>query len=274
MRARIASPMSAGVAVNVAPSSSVHVGSPARASAAALSSRQLCGVDRAALGIVGQAAAGAGIGAAGIAVRRGQRGGDVGAGAEAGIDQAFAPSAGRAPRHKARSARDWTSGSPSQSRPSQRKILDRSRRRTRAGSGPGRDPRSAAGTARRSAAPRMAERRAIGMAEVEPAGRRGREAGDDHASDCCQSELLTASRGKCCHDACHAGLASGWSQGKTGRSALSSLRATGPGGGVRTDRTRKARCARMYHPDLIRHPDSCPALVLNADYTPLSLLSA
>src|SRR3954470_21294689 len=28
--------------------------------------------------------------------------------------------------------------------------------------------------------------------------------------------------------------------------------------------------ARMYHPDLIRHPDSCPALVLNADYTPLS----
>src|ERR1700754_4953986 len=27
---------------------------------------------------------------------------------------------------------------------------------------------------------------------------------------------------------------------------------------------------RMYHPDLIRHPDGCPALVLNADYTPLS----
>lgn len=26
----------------------------------------------------------------------------------------------------------------------------------------------------------------------------------------------------------------------------------------------------MYHPDVIRHPDSCPALVLNADYTPLS----
>jgi 5-methylcytosine-specific restriction endonuclease McrA len=26
----------------------------------------------------------------------------------------------------------------------------------------------------------------------------------------------------------------------------------------------------MYHPDLIRHPDACPALVLNADYTPLS----
>ena len=26
----------------------------------------------------------------------------------------------------------------------------------------------------------------------------------------------------------------------------------------------------MYHSDLIRHPDSCPALVLNADYTPLS----
>src|SRR3546814_17642803 len=26
----------------------------------------------------------------------------------------------------------------------------------------------------------------------------------------------------------------------------------------------------MYHPDLIRHPDNCPALVLNADYMPLS----
>ncbi len=26
----------------------------------------------------------------------------------------------------------------------------------------------------------------------------------------------------------------------------------------------------MFHPDLIRHPDGCPALVLNADYTPLS----
>ena len=26
----------------------------------------------------------------------------------------------------------------------------------------------------------------------------------------------------------------------------------------------------MYHPDLIRHPESCPTLVLNADYTPLS----
>jgi 5-methylcytosine-specific restriction endonuclease McrA len=26
----------------------------------------------------------------------------------------------------------------------------------------------------------------------------------------------------------------------------------------------------VYHPDLLRHPDSCPALVLNADYTPLS----
>jgi 5-methylcytosine-specific restriction endonuclease McrA len=26
----------------------------------------------------------------------------------------------------------------------------------------------------------------------------------------------------------------------------------------------------MFHPDLARHPDNCPALVLNADYTPLS----
>jgi 5-methylcytosine-specific restriction endonuclease McrA len=26
----------------------------------------------------------------------------------------------------------------------------------------------------------------------------------------------------------------------------------------------------MFHPELTRHPDACPALVLNADYTPLS----
>ena len=26
----------------------------------------------------------------------------------------------------------------------------------------------------------------------------------------------------------------------------------------------------MYHPDLLSPPDACPALVLNADYTPLS----
>jgi len=30
------------------------------------------------------------------------------------------------------------------------------------------------------------------------------------------------------------------------------------------------RYQAMFHPDLARHPDSCPALVLNADYTPLS----
>ncbi|MFN3820511.1 HNH endonuclease [Blastomonas sp.] len=30
------------------------------------------------------------------------------------------------------------------------------------------------------------------------------------------------------------------------------------------------RAVRDPHPDFIRHPDSCPALVLNADYTPLS----
>jgi len=30
------------------------------------------------------------------------------------------------------------------------------------------------------------------------------------------------------------------------------------------------RVDEFPHPDLARHPDSCPALVLNADYTPLS----
>jgi len=33
---------------------------------------------------------------------------------------------------------------------------------------------------------------------------------------------------------------------------------------------RKAKGEGVFHPDLMRHPDSCPALVLNADYTPLS----
>src|SRR3978361_522056 len=43
----------------------------------------------------------------------------------------------------------------------------------------------------------------------------------------------------------------------------------GRGAGVRTDRTKGLRVL-VYHPELMRHPDSCPALVLNADYTPLS----
>lgn len=33
---------------------------------------------------------------------------------------------------------------------------------------------------------------------------------------------------------------------------------------------RGQRYKAMFHPDLARHPDNCPALVLNADYTPLS----
>src|SRR5690242_20566777 len=46
---------------------------------------------RAALGIVGEATAGAGIGSSGIAVRRSQRLRDVGARAEARVDQAASP---------------------------------------------------------------------------------------------------------------------------------------------------------------------------------------
>jgi hypothetical protein len=56
---------------------------------------------------------------------------------------------------------------------------------------------------------------------------------------------------------------------EAGSDALSSLRATGPeswGSGQPNERL----CALVYHPDLMRHPDGCPALVLNADYTPLS----
>ena len=71
--------------------------------------------------------------------------------------------------------------------------------------------------------------------------------------------------------ACHAGLASGGQQGKTGRTALSSLSATGPGSCSSEPKPNERLCwLCMYHPELIRHPESCPALVLNADYTPLS----
>src|SRR5688500_2154278 len=51
---------------------------------------------------------------------------------------------------------------------------------------------------------------------------------------------------------------------------LSSLRATGPEAVFEAGGHGKAIARAMYHPELIRHPDSCPALVLNADYTPLS----
>lgn len=36
------------------------------------------------------------------------------------------------------------------------------------------------------------------------------------------------------------------------------------------EQQRGQRYQAMFHPDLARHPDNCPALVLNADYTPLS----
>src|SRR5687768_6991412 len=68
-------------------------------------------------------------------------------------------------------------------------------------------------------------------------------------------------------------MASGRAQGKTGRVPSPPLpvmgRATGPGS-CSSDHRTKGSTRRMYHPELIRHPDSCPALVLNADYTPLS----
>src|SRR3990167_1981657 len=42
------------------------------------------------------------------------------------------------------------------------------------------------------------------------------------------------------------------------------------GSGAPSRDQRGQRYQAMFHPDLARHPDSCPALVLNADYTPLS----
>ena len=81
-----------------------------------------------------------------------------------------------------------------------------------------------------------------------------------------------------CHR--HPGLASGVADGKTGfrppvsRQDFAGLASRGMvrqgrGHGVRGWTNAGDNCA-VYHADLIRHPDSCPALVLNADYTPLS----
>lgn len=83
-----------------------------------------------------------------------------------------------------------------------------------------------------------------------------------------------------CHR--HLGLASGVADGKTGFGRRSPAKVPPPGKGrdSATGRRRGVRsswsqenagetCA-VYHPDILRHPDSCPALVLNADYTPLS----
>ena len=62
-----------------------------------------------------------------------------------------------------------------------------------------------------------------------------------------------------------------WATREVGPCALSSLSATRPGS-CSSDPPNERLCVglRMYHPELIRHPESCPALVLNADYTPLS----
>ena len=114
---------------------------PSRAASNAASSR-------AAPGSSGRPRQVPGYDARGVAVRRGQRLGDVGAGAEAGVDQALAPSAARARRHKLPCA----ATGPAPARPSRgRASADprKCRRRTRAGCASGRDPRSAAGTCRR-----------------------------------------------------------------------------------------------------------------------------
>src|SRR5690606_4735196 len=58
--------------------------------------------------------------------------------------------------------------------------------------------------------------------------------------------------------------------GEDGRAAfLPILGATVSGAALREVLLKK-REPFVYHPDLLRHPESCPALVLNADYTPLS----
>ena len=54
--------------------------------------------------------------------------------------------------------------------------------------------------------------------------------------------------------------------------AFSTLRATGPEVAVRSHERTLELCAPCTTPTFLRHPDrpSCPALVLNADYAPLS----
>ena len=81
-----------------------------------------------------------------------------------------------------------------------------------------------------------------------------------------------------CHR--HLGLASGVADGKTGhwppvsRQGPVAWQATGwcdwAGGAAFLGRKNAGETCAVYHPDILRHPDSCPALVLNADYTPLS----
>ena len=256
--------MSAGVAVKRAPSSSVQPAARRgrarrRCRAASCAASRRGAPDR---------RAGRGrcrIGAAGVAVRRGQRGGDVGAGAEAGIDQASRPQPVERGGVVARPAADWTSGVAvaARSRASARSSIDPADK-FGAAAARDRDPRSAAGSA---PPPRAPSDGAIGMAEVEPARRRGGEARDDHHG-CRTQRLLTANSRIAIH-MLSPRLGIRVVTREDGPRALSALRATGPGDGVRaTEHWRLAR--RMYHPDLIRHPDGCPALVLNADYTPLS----
>ena len=70
----------------------------------------------------------------------------------------------------------------------------------------------------------------------------------------------------------------GWHPGtrktEDGRRPFSAVSATGPEDGVRTDRNGFTNAGDLWAPCIIPTssdiPDSCPALVLNADYTPLS----
>ena len=142
-------------------------------------------------------AAGARIDRPSCAVRRGRAGGDLGAGAEAGIDQPFAASAARAPRRRAPAAPTGGSPSPSQASPSQRRSSSIPSTNVLARSAPDRYPRSAAGSGRpRPRARSCARERREGVAEMQPPGRARREAGDDRSRRRRKSSRrpLTASR--------------------------------------------------------------------------------
>ena len=147
-----------------------------------------------ALRIVGQAAAGAGIRGAGIAVRRGERLGDVGAGAKAGIDQA--------PRLQFVERRGVVRRSL---RLDQRRLVGLDTEPGKILGDAGDEFSAAAGRIeildpeeKLAAAPSclsMAERRGQGVAEVKPTRGRGSKSG----GRLLQKRLLTVIRGSCCH---------------------------------------------------------------------------
>ena len=200
---------------------------------------------------------------AACAVRGFERGGDVGAGAKAGIDEALLAK----PLERFGVGRGSAAIGPAPARPTRAPAMPgprRCRRRIRAGCASGRDPRFAAPTCRRC--PARGRRQAPRCRRVRDATVRSAKARSARRS---RPPPLTANP----QSSIHGPVTPGWhpAVNKGRRAGRPLLLACDGAGELEFGPTeRKAVAARMYHPELIRHPDSCPALVLNADYTPLS----